>query len=243
MSDSLVQLKDVGVYYRGGRLKKRGPNIPEQPWALRHLSFEILKGEKLGIVGRNGCGKSTLLRLLAGIIAPDEGSINYSSKNIHIQLLALGVGFEGHLSGAENAILSGLFMGKSRRHMEQNLEAIREFSELGDAFHCPVNTYSSGMSARLGFSIALQTDPDVFLIDEVLGVGDHGFLMKSQAALQKKFKSDTTVVLISHDANIISQICSRAVWMEKGTILAEGAPAKVCHQYEKQSQWTPPPTH
>ena len=234
MSDSLVQLKDVGVYYRGGRSKKRGPTVPEQPWALRHLSFEILKGEKLGIVGRNGCGKSTLLRLLAGIIAPDEGSITYSSKNIHIQLLAMGVGFEGHLSGAENAILSGLFMGKSRRHMEENLEVIRDFSELGDAFYRPVNTYSSGMSARLGFSIALQTDPDVFLIDEVLGVGDRGFLMKSQAALQQKFKSDTTVVLISHDANIIGQICSRAVWMEKGTILAEGAPAEVCRNYESK---------
>lgn len=234
MSDSLVTLKDVGIYYRGGRSKKRGPKPPEQPWALRHLSFEIRKGEKLGIVGRNGCGKSTLLRLLAGIIAPDEGSIVYCSKKLHIQLLALGVGFEGHLSGAENAILSGLFMGKSRKHMEQHLDAIQEFSELGDAFHRPVNTYSSGMNARLGFSIALQTDPDVFLIDEVLGVGDHGFLLKSQTALQQKFKSDTTVVLISHDAGTISQICSRAVWMEKGAILAEGDPAEVCRVYESK---------
>jgi lipopolysaccharide transport system ATP-binding protein len=234
MSDSLVKLKDVGVYYRGGRSKKLRPDTPEQPWALRNLSFEIQKGEKLGIVGRNGCGKSTLLRLLAGIIAPDEGTIAYSSKSLHVQLLALGVGFEGHLSGAENAILSGLFMGKSRRHMEDCLQAIQEFSELGDAFHRPVNTYSSGMNARLGFATALQTDPDVFLIDEVLGVGDHGFLVKSQAALQQKFKSETTVVLISHDAKIISEICSRAVWMEKGTILAEGDPDEVCRIYESK---------
>lgn len=234
MSDSLVQLKDVGVYYRGGRSKKRGPGIPEQPWALRHLSFEILKGEKLGIVGRNGCGKSTLLRLLAGIISPDEGSIDFSDQDPHVQLLSLGVGFEGHLSGAENAILSGLFMGKSRGYMEQHLDDIQEFSELADAFHRPVNTYSSGMHARLGFSIALQTDPDVFLIDEVLGVGDYGFLIKSQAALKQKFKTDTTVVLISHDANVITTTCSRAIWMEKGQVLAQGLPREVCDQYESK---------
>jgi len=232
MSDLLVKLDDVGVYYRGGKSRKRSPNPPEQPWALRHLSFEIRKGEKLGIVGRNGCGKSTLLRLLAGIISPDEGKITYSSNNLHIQLLALGVGFEGHLSGAENAVLSGLFMGKSRRYMEQHLGAIQEFAELGDAFHLPVNTYSSGMNARLGFSIGLQTDPDVFLIDEVLGVGDHGFLVKSQAALQQKFKSDTTVILISHDATTINSICNRAVWLQNGAILADGVPGDVCRLYE-----------
>lgn len=232
MPETLITLNNTGVYYRGGR-KKNKLGQP-QPWALKGLNLEIKKGEKLGVVGRNGCGKSTLLKLLAGIITPDEGTLVYNGEKKHVQLLALGVGFEGHLSGAENAILSGLFMGKTRKHMEACLHEIQDFFEFGDAFYRPVNTYSSGMSARLGFSIALQTDPDVFLIDEVLGVGDHGFLMKSQAALQQKFKSDTTVVLISHDANIVRQICSRAVWMEKGTILAEGAPAEVCRIYESK---------
>lgn len=230
MPDPLIVLENTGVYYRSGRAK--GAAGLASPWALRGLNLQIARGEKLGVVGRNGCGKSTLLRLLADIISPDEGSVRYSRPDLHVQLLALGVGFEGNLSGAENAILSGLFMGKSRRHMESRLREIQEFSELGDAFHRPVNTYSSGMNARLGFSIALQTDPDVFLIDEVLGVGDHGFLLKSQAAIRDKFKSDTTVVLISHDARVIADICGRAVWMNRGEILASGDPAEVCKKYE-----------
>lgn len=231
MSSPLISLENIGVYYRGGRsVTSRDTRIP---WALRGLNLKIQRGEKLGIVGRNGCGKSTLLRLLAGIITPDEGRIGFASPDLHVQLLALGVGFEGHLSGAENAILSGLFMGKSRRHMESRLSEIQEFSELGDAFHMPVNTYSSGMNSRLGFSIALQTDPDVFLIDEILGVGDHGFLEKSRAAIREKFKSETTVILISHDATVIGNICSRAVWMNRGAILAEGDPAQVCATYEQ----------
>ncbi len=230
MSDPLIQLENVGIYYRGGR--KKGASAGPIPWALRGLNLEIYRGEKLGIVGRNGCGKSTLLRLLAGIIAPDEGRVRSARTDIHVQLLALGVGFEGHLSGAENAILSGLFMGKSRRHMEQRLGEIQAFSELGDAFHAPVNTYSSGMNARLGFSTALQTDPDVFLIDEVLGVGDHAFQAKSRTAIREKFRDDKTVVLISHDARTIGQICNRAVWMNHGEILADGDPQAVCAAYE-----------
>ena len=232
MSETLISFENTGVYYRMGR--KRDPLGGQSPWALRGLNLQIRRGEKLGIVGRNGCGKSTLLRLLAGIISPDEGSIRFSHPGLHVQLLALGVGFEGNLSGAENAILSGLFMGKSRRHMERRLREIQEFSELGDSFHRPVNTYSSGMNARLGFSIALQTDPDVFLIDEILGVGDHAFLLKSQSAIREKFKADTTVVLISHDARVVGDICTRAVWINRGAILAEGDPESVCRDYESK---------
>ena len=230
MPDPLITLEDVGVYYRAGR--KKSASARETPWALRGLNLTIQRGEKLGVVGRNGCGKSTLLRLLAGIIAPDEGAITRIRPDMHVQLLALGVGFEGHLSGAENAVLSGLFMGKSRRHMERHLAEIQEFSELGEAFYRPVNTYSSGMSARLGFSIALQTNPDVVLIDEVLGVGDHAFLTKSQAAIKERFGPEVTVVLISHDSRVVCEMCDRDVWMEKGAILQEGTPAYVSKIYE-----------
>ena len=232
MSKPLIRLENIGVHYRRSPAHKSRPKEPH--WALRHLTLDIRAGEKLGIVGRNGCGKSTLLRLLAGIISPDEGTITRDRPDLHVQLLALGVGFEGSLSGAENAILSGLFMGKSRRHMESKLDDIRSFSELGDFFEEPVNTYSSGMNARLGFSIALQTDPDVFLIDEVLGVGDRSFQLKSQRALRDKFRAETTVILISHDARTIGEACTRAVWMEGGRILAEGDPATVCKTYESR---------
>ncbi len=234
MSDAVIKLENTGVYYRAGRPKGAGRD--GAPWALRGLNLEIRRGEKLGIVGRNGCGKSTLLRLLADIILPDEGRILRSQADLHVQLLALGVGYEGHLSGAENAILSGLFMGKSSAYMKKRLDEIQEFSELGDAFYQPVNTYSSGMNARLGFSIAMQTDPDVFLIDEVLSVGDHAFQQKSQTAIKEKFRDDTTVVLISHDAHTIEDVCDRAVWLSKGNILAEGTPTEVCRHYHQQEK-------
>jgi ABC-type polysaccharide/polyol phosphate transport system ATPase subunit len=123
-------------------------------------------------------------------------------------------------------------MGKSRRYMEDKLDEIQEFSELGDAFYQPVNTYSSGLGSRLGFSIALQTDPEVFLIDEVLSVGDHAFSQKSRDAIRKKFRPETTVILISHEARMISEVCTRAVWMNRGEILAAGDPASVCETYE-----------
>ena len=234
MPETLIQLENAGVYYRGGWSLSRHPE--RSPWALRGLNLEIRRGEKLGIVGRNGCGKSTLLRLLSRIISPDEGTVRYIRPDLHVQLLALGVGFEGALSGAENAILSGLFMGKSRRYMESKLDEMQAFSELGDAFHRPVNTYSSGMNSRLGFSIALQTDPEVFLIDEVLSVGDQAFSKKSQAAIRDKFKADTTVILISHESNTIKEVCSRAVWLNRGAVLAEGDPESVCRTYEESTK-------
>lgn len=200
-------------------------------WALRGLNLDILEGEKLGVMGRNGCGKSTLMRLLAGIYSPDEGSITYSRKDCHVELLSLGVGFEGNLSGADNAVLNGMLMGKSRHHMLSRLDAIREFSGLNEFFDMPVYTYSSGMALRLGFSVAMETDPDVLLVDEVLGVGDEVFGKKSEAALKEKFTGDRTVVLISHDAGTVTRLCSRAVWLEKGRILAEGAPEEVAAKY------------
>lgn len=229
MSVPLLTLRNAGVCYRPHRtlLSKTKKEI----WALRGLHLEIRKGEKLGIIGRNGCGKSTLMRLLAGIYDTDEGELIRHRKDCHVQLLALAVGFEGNLSGAENAVLNGMLMGKSRAHMLSRLATIRDFSGLDEFFEMPVNTYSSGMSTRLGFSVAMETDPDVLLIDEVLGVGDEVFLKKSEAALKNKFSSEQTVVLISHNAETIARLCDRAIWLEKGKILAEGSPAEVGAAY------------
>jgi lipopolysaccharide transport system ATP-binding protein len=225
----IISLRGVGLYYNP-RLTIFS-KMEKTFWALRGLDLTIFEGEKLGIIGRNGCGKTTLMRLLARIYQPDEGEIVYHRADCHLELLSIGVGFEGNLSGAENAVLNGMLMGKSRAHMLGRLTAIRDFSGLGDFFEWPVSTYSSGMITRLGFSTAMEVDPDVLLIDEVLGVGDAEFLAKSQAAVRAKFQSDRTVVLISHDPAIIQSICTRAIWLDRGKILAEGSAAEVSDFY------------
>lgn len=227
----LITLTNVGLCYRP--LRTIFSKTQKEIWALRGLNLVINEGEKLGIIGRNGCGKSTLMRVLSGIYGIDEGGMTFSRPNVHVELLSLGVGFEGNLTGSENAILNGMLMGKSRAHMLSRLQKIHEFSGLGEFFDYPVYTYSSGMNLRLGFSVAMETDPDVLLIDEVLGVGDEIFAAKSEAAIKEKFTSDRTVVLISHDASTIKRMCDRAIWLERGQILAEGDPGEVAEKYHQ----------
>ena len=227
---AIISLRDAGICYRP--LRSLFNKKAREVWALRHLNLDLHEGEKLGILGRNGCGKSTLMRLLAQIYNPDEGEVIYHKKNTHIELLALGVGFERNLTGRENAILSGMLMGKSRQYMAGRLNEIHEFSGLGEFFDYPVYTYSSGMNVRLGFSVAMETDPDILLIDEVLGVGDQVFMEKSSKALQEKFQGDRTVVLISHLPANIKKLCTRALWLERGAILAQGEPNEVIRFYE-----------
>src|SRR5262249_13385528 len=159
-----------------------------------------------GIIGRNGAGKSTLLRVLAGILTPDKGGM--TRKPAVCQLLTLALGFQRHLSGRDNAILSGLMLGLRRSEIEQRLPKVIEFSELGDFFEEPISAYSTGMVMRLGFSVAIQIDPDILLIDEVLSVGDAEFQKKSAAALHEHIHSDRTVVLVSHDLESIRKICT-----------------------------------
>ncbi|MDR3228325.1 MAG: ABC transporter ATP-binding protein [Puniceicoccales bacterium] len=226
----IISLRNAGVCYHP--LRTLFSKTKKEIWALRGLNLDIYEGEKLGVIGRNGSGKSTLMRVLTGIYGLDEGTITRHKKDTHVELLSLGVGFEGTLTGRENAVLNGMLMGKSRKYMTARLDAIHEFSGLGDFFDYPVYTYSSGMNVRLGFSVALETDPDVLLIDEVLGVGDQVFAQKSSAALKEKFKGNRTVVLISHNASSIKDLCERAIWLERGQILAQGNPADVAKFYE-----------
>ena len=155
----LLTVKDVGLCYR---LHKQIFHKPQEIWALKSLSFQLYQGEKLGIIGRNGTGKSTLMKLLGGIFSPSRGTLTWHKK-VHVQLLSLGVGFEGSLTGRENAILNGMLLGKSRKTMLSRVEAINDYSELGEFFDYPVNTYSSGMMIRLGFAVAMESDPDVLL--------------------------------------------------------------------------------
>jgi lipopolysaccharide transport system ATP-binding protein len=233
LAPALISLRNVALSYR--RQKSIFAREKTRIWALHDVSFEVREGEKLGLIGRNGCGKSTLMRILAKIFTPDRGTVAYA-RPLHVQLLSLGVGFEGSLSGRENAVLNGLLLGKSRRHILSRLEKIKEFSELGDFFELPVSTYSSGMNMRLGFSVAMETEPEVVLIDEIFGVGDAGFAQKSKKALQEKFSSKGTVVLVSHQANLMREFCDRVVWIEKGRTIMEGPAAEVMEHYTEASR-------
>jgi lipopolysaccharide transport system ATP-binding protein len=233
MSDVLITVRNAGVCYRRSRGFFKGSR--SEFWAVRNVSFEVKRGEILGVIGRNGAGKSTLLRLIAGIIVADEGTVDIR-KGLKSTLLSIGVGSHSSLSGRENAILNGMMLGATKQHMMRSLEKIREFSELGDFFDRPIYTYSSGMGARLGFATAMEADPDVMLIDEVLAVGDSGFAHKSAQALRERLRSGKTAILVSHDANTIRDLCRRAVWIEDGVSQLEGEAAEVVQRYEEALQ-------
>jgi lipopolysaccharide transport system ATP-binding protein len=230
MSTALLTLQQAGICYRRTHGFFKGQR--SEFWALKSVSLEINPGETLGVLGRNGAGKSTLMRVLAGIILPDRGSI-HAQPGLRTTLLSIGVGSHSTLSGRQNAILNGMMLGASRKQMLACLDRIKEFSELGDFFEEPIYTYSSGMHARLGFATAMEVDPDIMLIDEMLSVGDSSFQKKSGDALLERLKSGKTGVLISHDASTIARLCSRALWIEDGTVVAAGAPDEVGKQYEE----------
>ncbi|MEY8251320.1 MAG: ABC transporter ATP-binding protein [Colwellia sp.] len=200
--------------------------------ALNNVSFELYKGETLGILGRNGCGKSSLLKILTGVIRPTSGQVNVN-KHISRSLLTLGLGFRNDLSGRDNAILSAMLGGLNKRDAIESLDEIKEFSELNDFFEQPVRTYSSGMRARLGFSTAIKTNVDILLIDEVLGVGDAHFKEKAQTYMTNKINSEQTIVFVSHNIEQIHALCDRVIWVENGTVKSQGDTKKVSTQYQQ----------
>jgi lipopolysaccharide transport system ATP-binding protein len=228
--DVVISLKNVGVSYvrRTGFLKR---NRFE---ALRDVSFDLRRGESLGVIGSNGSGKSTLLRVLSGIIRPDQGRI--VNRGHSVALLSLQLGFDPRLSGRDNAIVNGLLLGFRRKQVEQKLDQIIAFSELEAFIDYPLHTYSSGMRARLGFSVAFHMNPDILLVDEVLGVGDAEFQQKSRAEMERKIASEKTIVLVSHSTATIRKLCSRAVWIEHGESRMEGEMSEVVRAYERSVQ-------
>ncbi|QIB67646.1 ABC transporter ATP-binding protein [Kineobactrum salinum] len=202
---------------------------------LDNVSLSLYRGETLGIIGRNGAGKTTILRLMAGIFKPGSGRI-IRHPNASCALLSLGLGFQQELSGRDNAMLSAMLQGASRREAAAWLADICEFSELGQSFDEPVKTYSSGMRARLGFTTALMTRVDILLIDEVLSVGDARFKDKALAAMQERIGGDQTVVFVSHAEGQVRSLCDRVLWIEHGGVQAEGAPAEVLARYREVGQ-------
>ena len=227
MSTPLINLTDVGFTYR----TLSGLFSIAKFQALKSISLDILPGETLGVIGSNGSGKSTLLKVLARIYKPDEGQIVFNASKI--SLLSLALGFDARLNGYDNAVLSSMLLGASLREAKQKVDGIIEFSELGEFAGHPIRTYSSGMRARLGFSIAVNMKADVLLIDEALAVGDARFKSKSEKAIVDKVTSSQTVVLVSHSAAQINRLCDRAVWIEKGEIVLEGKADFVTRQYEE----------
>lgn len=232
--EPILSLRNVGIGYQRRRAKFWVP--PTTLWALRDISLDLFEGETLGIVGRNGAGKTTLLRLLAGVIQHDRGE--YQNQGLSVALLSIQLGFVQHLSGRENVVLSGLLLGMSRPEVESKLESIIEFAELEDFIDEPINTYSAGMRARLGFATAFNIDPDILLVDEVLGVGDAQFVAKSKEVMKQKIRSDKTVVLVSHSEGAIRELCDRVVWIHKGRTLREGPTDAVMDEYR---DWTKTP--
>jgi lipopolysaccharide transport system ATP-binding protein len=226
MGEVLIELEHVGVAFSAQRRLSGG-----RFWALEDVSLQLRRGERLGVIGRNGAGKSTLLRTIAGILAPDRGSIRRAP--VSCQLLSLALGFVPHLSGRDNAVLSGLMLGLRRREIMARLPSIREFSELGDFFEQPIASYSAGMMMRLAFSVAIQVEPDVLLIDEVLAVGDAEFQQKSGAAMRSRMREGHTVVLVSHNEDTIAALCDRVIWIEHGRSVLEADRETVFAAYHR----------
>ncbi len=225
-----VSVQNVGIAYPRHGKCKRG----EDYWAIKGLSFDVYRGETLGIIGRNGAGKSSLLRTIAGIIMPDSGRVDAFGNTISI--LALRAGFLGYLSGRDNIVLSGMLQGLSHQEVHERMEGIIEFSGIRQFIDDPVGTYSAGMNARLGFSIAIHVKPDVLLIDEALGVGDEGFKAKSTAAMKSIISSDRTVVFVSHVVPVVEELCDRVLWIDKGEMKMLGDTREVLRAYRASVQ-------
>lgn len=207
----------------------RGQRIVREVEAVKNVSFDLKQGQILGIVGHNGAGKSTLVRTVAGILAPTSGRIEVRGKVS--TLLALGVGFNPHLSGQENVLLGGLAAGLSREQVAERYDEISAFAELGDFMELPMKTYSSGMFSRLAFAVAVHMDPDILLIDEALSAGDASFKHKANAKMQELMGQARTMIIVSHALGSITEMCNTAIWLDHGTMMMAGEPEEVVQAY------------
>ena len=236
--DTAIKVEDVPkkfkVYYDKGHTFKekilfRNRNRYEERWVLNGISFDVKKGEAIGLIGHNGCGKSTLLKLMTKIIYPDKGSISINGRIS--SLIELGAGFHPDMSGRENIYTNASIFGLTRKEIDSKLDTIIEFSELEEFIDNPVRTYSSGMYTRLAFSVAIHVNAEVLLIDEILAVGDAGFQAKCFEKLREIKASGTTIVIVSHSLSQIEQICERSIWIDEGKIRLMGSPTDVHPKY------------
>ena len=223
----LPSFKDYAIHWVKGTLTY------ESFWALTEVSFEVARGEVVGIVGRNGAGKSSLLKVVSRVLEPSSGTVTFDGRLAPI--LELGTGFDHELTGRENIFLNGMLLGRTRREIQERLDAIIEYSELGDFIESPIRAYSSGMLGRLGFSIAAAWTPDLLILDEVFAAGDAAFTRKCEKTLSAFRDAGVTILLVSHSAPIVLETCTRAVWLERGKLIADGAPSEVVAAYDKST--------
>ncbi|WP_238858719.1 ABC transporter ATP-binding protein [Clostridium sp. YIM B02569] len=198
-------------------------------WALKNISLKVRKGEVFGIVGYNGSGKSTLLKIIAGVMKPTKGRVKI--KGSMAPLIELGAGFDNNLTGRENVYLNGAILGYSKQKLDKAFDDILEFSELGNFIDVPVKNYSSGMVARLAFSIATIVEPQILIVDEVLSVGDYKFQEKCQDKLKKMIDRGTTVLFVSHSIKQVEELCDRVAWIDKGQLRMVGDSKTVCQMF------------
>lgn len=223
--DRVKSIKEYLVQLVQGKIKY------EEFWALRNVSFEIKKGEVLGIIGHNGAGKSTLLKVISGIMKPTNGHVTVNGTVV--PMLELGSGFDFDLTGRENIFLNGAILGYSEKFLKEKYEEIVAFSELGQFIDVPLRNYSSGMVVRLAFSIATVVNPDILIVDEILAVGDADFQAKSKKRMLELMSGGTTVLFVSHSLGQVREMCSRVLWLEHGEIVMAGDTAAVCDAYER----------
>lgn len=242
MAIDMVKVNNVTVKYRMANdrvtslkefiIKRMKKQITETDFlALNDVSFKVEKGDVVGVVGANGAGKSTLLKVVSGIQKPAEGNVELNGRVV--PMLELGAGFDMELSGKENVYLNGAVLGYSKEFLDEKYDAILEFSELGDFINMPVRNYSSGMVARLAFSIASQVNPEILIVDEVLSVGDEKFQKKSRDRMVELMSGGSTVLFVSHNINQVKDICNKAVWLRHGQVVMTGDVNTVCDQYQE----------
>lgn len=239
MAETVIKVEHLSKIYRlfdkpSDRLKETlhpfGKRYSRDFFALNDVSFEVKKGECIGLLGKNGAGKSTLLKVLTGVLTPSAGSVSVKGKIS--ALLELGGSFNPEMTGMQNIYLNGTLMGFTKEEMDTKVDDILEFADIGDFINQPVKTYSSGMFARLAFAVSVNVEPEVLIIDEVLAVGDVRFQMKCMNKMKDLMGGGTTVLFVSHDINAVRRLCSRAIWFDYGKIIREGDVDRVAASYE-----------
>jgi len=238
MSDNLISIRNISkvykLYHKPIDRVKEVLSISNKKYhrkfhALDNVSFEVERGETVGIVGKNGSGKSTLLKIVSGVLSPSSGTVNVNGKLS--ALLELGAGFNGDMSGIENIYLNGTLLGYSNEYIKQNIPSILDFADIGEFIYQPVKTYSSGMFVRLAFAVAININPEVLIIDEALSVGDMRFQQKCFRKI-REIKKTGTVLFVSHDTGALASFCDRIIWFDGGRIFKEGRPDKILDEYQ-----------